>query len=491
MTRSISVLEVSDPALWERLEAELPLEGLLGEQLSPTRRVALPAFEKQALPQLQGRVLVRYARRDPASLQQHQGELLAAIGRLPPRTRAVLHSAQRHALDGVVVGIHAWDPILDAHHVRALHGAALIRAEGLGEGEHTVGRYHLDPDLPPPPEVAYDFAEAAMDETEDLSPPGPGLAGILHDAASLAAALDAVAPRRTHKGSLGKVDARNLGRRLADPSLAEDGAFEAHPRWGLALRALEALGAVSMDPFTRTLQLDLGLDQTLSGETTDAIERFVHKLLDRDLHPLVPALRAALRAAGGGAVDQVIFLDLLREQHRDVLFPAWEREGQPVYPMLEDERGRRYDDDGWELVETRLVDRALRLLARVGLVRRADGVFAATEDGRHWAESHDGPHPPIWVSSDLEIIVPPGALTAWERFQIERLSTCRSRDVTDRYRLDRDGLRRWLAGHDLDEALDLLRRRAPGLPPNVVETLQSWDRAARQIVLTRGQLVED
>ena len=63
--------------------------------------------------------------------------------------------------------------------------------------------------------------------------------------------------------------------------------------------------------------------------------------------------------------------------------------------------------------------------------------------------------------------------------------------MTDRYRLDRDGLRRWLAGHDLAEALDLLRRRAPGLPPNVVETLQSWDRAARQIVLTRGQLVED
>jgi hypothetical protein len=159
--------------------------------------------------------------------------------------------------------------------------------------------------------------------------------------------------------------------------------------------------------------------------------------------------------------------------------------------MLPGENPRVYDDDGWDAVEDRALDRALRRLSKIGLVRRADGVFAATPDGRAWAEATDGPRPPIWVSGDLEVIVPPGALTPGERFQLERLSRCLSRDVTDRLRIEQAGLRRWLSTHDVDEVLDMLRKRAPGLPAGVVDHLRAWDRSARQVVLTRGVLLTD
>ena len=147
--------------------------------------------------------------------------------------------------------------------------------------------------------------------------------------------------------------------------------------------------------------------------------------------------------------------------------------------------------DPVDRVEARALDRALRRLQRIGLVRRAPGVFAATVDGRQWAAAHDGPHPPIWVSSDLEIIVPPAAVTAWERFQLERLCSCLSRDVTDRYRLERAGLRKWLETHDVEEAVAVLLRRAPGVPRGVVDTLRAWARGELQVVLTHGIIVDD
>ena len=62
--------------------------------------------------------------------------------------------------------------------------------------------------------------------------------------------------------------------------------------------------------------------------------------------------------------------------------------------------------------------------------------------------------------------------------------------MTDRLRIEQDGLRRWLATHDVDEVLDMLRKRAPGLPAGVVDHLRAWDRSARQVVLTRGVLIE-
>ncbi|MEC7949360.1 MAG: hypothetical protein VX265_17465, partial [Myxococcota bacterium] len=453
----------------------------------PCRRVALPSFEKTVLPTLGDRVLVRFARRDASAVAADRAARADAIARLPGRARRVLTSAQRHALDGMVVGLHAWDPLADADAVRALHGAGLLQP--IHGDPPITGRYRVDPDLPDPPRVEYDFSEAVMPETDDLAAGTAGPARMLEDAAALAAAIDRDPPRRTHNDTLSKTDVKRLARRLGAPDLPGIG-LERHPRWGLALRALEALGAVSMDPMERRLYLDLGLDRTLSGETSAAVNRFVHRVLDRDLHPAIPAIREALRQAGNQALDQMILSEELREQHRDVLFPRWHRQGLDLYPSLPGETPRMYDDDGWDAVEDKALDRALRRLSKIGLVRRAEGVVAATEDGRAWAEAFDTPRPPIWVSGDLEVIIPPGALTPGERFQLERLSRCLSRDVTDRLRIEQDGLRRWLSTHDLDEVLEMLSRRAPGLPAGVVDTLQAWDRSARRVVLTHGVLVD-
>ena len=99
------------------------------------------------------------------------------------------------------------------------------------------------------------------------------------------------------------------------------------------------------------------------------------------------------------------------------------------------------------------------------------------------------PVAPLWIGSDLELIVPPESVTPWERFQLERMSRCVMRDVVDRYILDQDGLSAWLSGHDLSEALDLLRRRSPGVPLVVEETLLGWERVALQVVITHGVLL--
>lgn len=475
--RSVSVLEVAEVSLWDLVDATAAEH--LGEWLDPLRRIAKPSFEEVA-PQLAGQgvpVLLRWARRDRAASPEDLAERLAA---LPAEPRRVLRSARHHALDGIVLGNHAWDPENDAQAVRVLVGAGLL--EPVYGDEPFSGRYHLHPDLAPD-SFDYDFADAVMEETDDLGEPKPGPVALLHDLASLAAAIEHVRPKRTAAGTVAKADAKRISTRLAVPDMDAD-------RWARAMRALEALHVVSTDPLSRELQLDLGLETTLSGETADAVDHLVHRLVERDLHSVLPAVRAALEAAGDGAVDELVFLELLREQHRDVVFPSWVRDGRKVYPVLGDERPRPYDADGFEHVETPMIGALLGRLVRLGLIRRAPGVFAGTADGRVWAGVTALHAPPVWVSSDLEILVPPDAITPWERFQIERLGRCLARDVVDRYRIERRSVETWLSTHDIDEALAVLRRRAPGIPASVEDTLRAWARSAMRVVLTRGVLLE-
>lgn len=485
--RAVSVLEVAHEGWWERLEALTDLHAHTVASDRPTARVVLPQSESSVLADLGDRVFVRYARRAPEAPAPRE-PLTDRIDTLAPSSRALLHRIQRLAVRGEVVGLQAWDPEREAEHVRPLLVLGLL--EALPGDPHGVGRHTVAPSLPRPPEVAYDFEEAVFDRPDDLAPPRPGPAGILQDAASLAAAVLHVEPKRIGSGDLSRTDSKRLGRWLGEPALVEGAPLEQHPRWGLALRALEALAAVSMDPMDRVLRVDLGLERTLEGTITEAVHRFVCAVLDRDLHPLLPAVRAALRDAGAGAVDEVVFLDELRLQHRDVVLPPWRRDGVAVYPHLPSEEVRLYDEAGWERVEVPAVHRALRRLARIGLIQRAPGVFAATPDGLQWAAARDAPRPPIWVGSDLEIIVPPHALTPGQRFSVERLGRCVSRDVTDRIRLERESVERWLAWHDVDEAVQILLERAPGVPRGVVEALEAWQSAVCQVVLTRGVLID-
>jgi hypothetical protein len=489
--RAVSVLSVAGPAVWAELEALTPLAEHLGPALGPLEREVLPGFERELLPRLREgglEVLVRFARRGAAELEAAREDLALRIRDLPDPARSVLHSAQRHALGDEVLGVQAWDPEHDHGSVRDLFEAGLLQFLG---GEEIRGRYRLHPDLPPPPAVPYDFAEAVMPPTEDLSPPGPGAVALLHDVAALAAAVAHVQPRNTLAGALTRADGRRLGRRLGVAALAADGKLAAHERWARALRALEALGVVSTDPFTRETSLDLGLERTLAGSAQDAVDRLVDRLVDRDLRVGLPAVRAALRQAEDQAVDELIFLELLRDQHRDLIFPQWTRRGVAIYPLLDGERVVPFDEVGWEAIEARMIPRLLRRLERLGLLRLATGVFAATDDGRRWALGDEQLGSPVWISSDLELIVPPDAVTPWERFQLERLGRCLSRDVVDRYRLEREGLAQWLSTHDLSEALELLARRCPAVPDTVENTLRAWEAAATRAVLTHGVIVGD
>ncbi|HHO49881.1 MAG TPA: hypothetical protein ENK18_03185, partial [Deltaproteobacteria bacterium] len=409
--RAVSVLEVSDAGVWQELEALIPLDDHLGEALSPLRRVTTPSFEREALPALQrggAVVLVRNARRSVETQRGARAHLADEIAGLSLAARSLLFAAQRYATDHLVLGAQVWDPGGDAPSVRELLSAQLIEPLADDEAPDWAGRYHLHPDLPPPPPLAWDLEEAVMEETDDLQE-GPGSpVALLHDLAALAAAIGHLSPRRTHANTLSKADARRLGQRLADEELACDGQLEPHPRWGRALLSLELLGAVCMDPVSRRLSLDLGLEGVLAGSTSLALDRLVHRLVDPDLRVALPAVHAALVQAGPGAVDEVVFLDLVREQHRDLLFRPWLRRGAALYPTLGDNVLRMFDDAGFDAVEAPMIQALLRRLHLLGLIRRAPGVFAASPDGRVWAGIEAGPMPPIWISSDLEVVVPPG-----------------------------------------------------------------------------------
>ncbi len=474
------MLEVAEPKVWTELEATAMLDGHLGEALGPTRRVAFPSFHDEALPLLTAAgitVLVRDARNGaglPAA-----GPVRSELEHLSRQALAVLHRAQRHATDDVRVGPHAWDPEADAAALRELQGAGVLH-HATGTGRWTLAR-----GLPPPPALEMEVGDALMPPTDDLADGRTGPVALLHDLASLAAAIDHNTPARTHAGTIARADVRRLAARLASDTLRRGAGLEADARWARALRGLEALGMVTMDPIERTLHVDLGLDDTLAGDTPDAIDRLLHRLADPDLRPGLPIVRSTLLAAGADAIDEIVWRELVRDHHRDVLIVPRRRGGGLVYPDEE----TRFDDAGWEQVEGRMWDRLLDLLERLGVVRRAPGVFAATDDGRRWAGVRIHPPPPVWVSSDLQVIVPPDGVTPWERFQLERLGRCLRRDVVDVYVLERAGLVAWLRWHDLDEALALLARRSPAVPPAVVEALTTWARQAMRVVLTRGVLL--
>jgi hypothetical protein len=483
--RTTALLEVADPATWDELAAVVPLEQHTVEVLSPSQRRVDAAFGREAVPALSARgvpVLVRFARRSAGQADDDTAEVARTVAALSGRARRLLHTVQRHAIDGrVLTTAFDQDELVGEPAVlRELLGAGLIERHGSEDDPEDALRLLLHPDLPAPPEVPYDLEDAVMESPDDLEPPTPGPVPLLHDLAALAAAIDAERPKRTLQGSLAAADTRRLARRLAVPI---DGRLEDDPRWGRALRALEALGVVSADFVSRELALDLGLERVLAGTTEDAVDRLVHRLVEPDLRSAIPAVRAALRQAGEGAVDDVVFLELLFEQHRDVLFTPWDRGAEQTYPG---EGLRAFDREGWDRIEVPLVHKLLKRLARLGVVRLAPGVFAATADGRRWARATGQPLPPVWVSSDLEVVVPPDGLTPWERFQLERLGRCLGRDVVDRYRLEREALAGWLRVHTVDEALELLARRCPALPATAAETLRAWGRSASRVVLTHG-----
>jgi hypothetical protein len=486
--RAVDVLEVERPELFDALAAVVPLDDYVTEVRSPTERVVKPtllADHGEALRRAGLPVLVKAHRRAPEAADRARHHLADLIDGLAPRAQRLLHRAQRQARQGRVLGSRVWDPMFAGAEVRSLLGAGLIEALP-HDGELLEGPFALHPDLPAPPEVDYDMSEAAMERVDDLSEPGPSLVALLHDLASLAAALSHHAPRRTLAGPLDKSTTKKLAKRLGDEAMARSGDFAGTPRWVRALRVLELLGAASTHPVTRQVHLEPGLETVLEGSTPMAIDRLVRLLIDADLQPALAAVRAALVAAGEGAVDEMIFAEELMAQHRDVLHAPWHRDGVEVYPAGGESVLIPFDDEGWERIEARQLDALLVRLERLGVVVRAEGVFAATPDGAVWASGQEAPMPPLWVSSDLGMTVPPGSLTPWERSQLEQLGRCTRRDVVDTYVLDRKGLVRWLRSHEVDEALALLSRRCPGLPGTVSDTLRDWARSAERVVLRVG-----
>ncbi|HMV68899.1 MAG TPA: hypothetical protein PKA64_18770, partial [Myxococcota bacterium] len=197
--RAVSILEVAEPAVWAELEVVVPdLDAHVAEVLDDRRRVMRASFDRVALPALRDRVLVRHARREVSEeVRAHRADEVAA---LTSERRRVLIAAQRHALDGVVIGRQAWDPLHDAGSVRWLVGAGML-APTSDDVAPYEGRYAVDPDLPPPPEVAYDLGDAVMDAPDDLAPATAGVVQLLHDMASLAAALEHVPAKVTHQGT--------------------------------------------------------------------------------------------------------------------------------------------------------------------------------------------------------------------------------------------------------------------------------------------------
>lgn len=469
--RAVLVLEVAEPATWAAVRAAIDLDAhVLRWRDARTCEVG-PGF-RSVLPALAARGLAPLVVSERRLRADDPGAGLPAA-ELPVAARELLHRAQRHAVDGRFLPGHVTDPEREGDGLRALLGAGWIRVD---PAEPAWLRLH--PALPPPPPLAFDPTDALLPRPDDLGAPQPGPLQLLHDAASLAAAIRAVGPRRTLAGPLSKADEKRLATHLG---VAGD--VERSARWGRALRALEALRAVSVDPVTRELHLDLGLEEILQGEPADAVDALLRRLVEPDQRPLLELVRTTLAAAGGDAVDDVVFAELVREQQRTAAFWPWRRDGGAVYPEHPE---LPFDDDGFGRVEGRLLRDLLARLAKLGVVVTAPGAFAATEDGARWAGVAVAKPPPVWVTGDLEVVVPPDAVTPWERFQLERLGRCLGRDTVDRYRLERGLLLAWLETHDVEEALDWLQRRAPALPGGVRDTLRGWARAARRLVLREG-----
>lgn len=407
---------------------------------------------------------------DPARIPER-------LARLSPRALRLLHRVQRRARDGVALGGRCWDPHGEARAISALLEAELIELSG----DDWLGLVRLAPGLPPPPPVPYDFEEALMPPPDDLEAPTLDLLAVEGDLAALAAAFAAHPPRRTLAGTLDVATLKRVGSVLADPGLAERGRMDAaDPRWARALRLLELLDLVEQGEIDRLLRPAPSLREALDRPVAARMHALLCHAVDPDLHPLLAPLRAALRQADDQAVDEVIFLDLLAEQHRDVLNAPWGQVGVRLYPQLPGEPPLPYTRETFDLVEAPSFAEVQERATLLGLLRAAPGVFAATAAGRAWAELPPAaPTPRLILSPDREILAPPGALEPWDRYLFEQLAPAAQRDVVDRHRLSKPALSRWLRRWTLEDALELLRAHAAhGVPPNVEQTLASWARAA-------------
>lgn len=483
--RVVSVLSVSHPAVWSEVESVVPLAPFTEGVLDATRRIVGPEFARDAAPVLTKRgltPLIRFARRAPVPDASPE-----PAAPLPRAVAAFWGHVWRHQQAGQALGSRVWDPEGDAPLVDALVGAGLI-VPIAGEAPPRAGEYRVVG--PAPAEPPFDPSDAVMPAPDDLDAPPHGAVALLHDMASLAAALLHHPVRMTHAGTPDVAAARRVGARLASPILAERGKLADDPRWDRAMRGLSLLGAVRTEPIERSLLLDPHLEEMLAGTVGDAADRLVRRLVEPDLHPLLPLVRAALAAAAGQALDEVVLADLVFEQAREVLYRPWRRDGVVWYPFPHGDPTRPFDRDGFDALEARHLRDVLRVLHRLGLIRRSPGVIAPTHDGLSWAGVDLTEHAPIWIGSDLELIVPPESVTPWERFQIERLAVCLARDVVDRYRLDRRGVAQWLATHEIDEALGLLDRRARAVPSTVRESLRAWADGALRLVLTHGVVLD-
>lgn len=384
---------------------------------------------------------------------------------------------QRRARGRDALGGRSWDPHAEASAISALIEAELIEITG----DDWLGTLRLAEDLPPPPPVPYDFEEALMPPTEDLEQPGPRLDAVLGDVAALAAAFAAHPPRRTLAGSLDVATMKRVGRLLADPGLTERGRLQdGDPRWLRALRLAELLGLVEQHEIDRQLRPTPALREALERPMAERYDDLLRRGTDPDLHPLLPPLRAALRQADTQAVDELIFLELLAAQHRDVLHSPWGQIGVRLYPQLPGELPLPYTDEAFAWIEGQAFEAVRDRAARLGLLRIAPGVFAATAAGRAWAGLPPVQAPPkLVLSPNLELLAPPGALPPWDRYRFEQLAPAVQRDVVDRHRVTRRSVRQWLQRWTIDDGLALLETHAAhGVPDNVSTTLRSWARAA-------------
>ncbi|MFT4621591.1 MAG: hypothetical protein ACI8PZ_000243 [Myxococcota bacterium] len=488
---SVSVLEVQDPSVWVELEAVSPLAAHVEASLSPTRRVVRRSFAREVLPVLRRRgvpVLVRFARAETIE-PQPRADLSTSLRGLPHAASALLHRVQRRARAGRVLGTTAWDPVGEASSVDGLVRAGLLAALP-SDAPPRHGPYLLHPDLPPPPPITYDFTDAVFELPDDLEPEPPCPDALLTAIAALAAGLTAVPVNRTLAGPLAVSALRKLAKRLALPGADRSGRLEdAGALWVRAWALAEGVGLFGLDDVGRWITVEPGLDGFLAGDASARLDRLVRRVLDPDLHPLLPAIQAALRQSGGAALDDVVWLELLCEQHRDVLFSPWGQVGRPGYPASSQDALVPYDDDRFALLEGRLADEALRVCARVGLIRLAPGAFAPTPAGLAWSGGPEPARASVWVTSDLEVIVPPGALTPSDRYSLEQFARCTSRDVVDRFRLERSTLADWLRTDDVAAAIALLEAHAAAVPASATAALRTWARSLARVVLVHGVLL--
>ncbi|MEY3211105.1 MAG: hypothetical protein RIT28_1586 [Pseudomonadota bacterium] len=472
--------------MWASLEALAPVRAHTLAELDPCLRhvgVRLKGPLERAL-KARGESLRVRALAPEEPTETEAAPARRALDDLPPKLLAVLTRALRLAEEGVFLGTRAWDPHGEARAVDTLVNVGLITALD-DERLPRWGRYRLAPGLPEPAPVAYAFEDAVMPPPPDLAQRGPSLLALEQDVAVFLAGVAAAGLRRTVDGHPDVAGARRLGRRLMDPNLSRDGRLtHASPRWQLAARVVEALGLWECDPLSRALLPAQRVQRLLSQGPSARFDGLARRVVEQDARPLIPALRAALRAAGDEAIDEVVLRALLAEQHRDLLFAPWGQVGARFYPCPPEATPILYDDDGFDEVEGPLLSRAIDALARLGLVTRAPGVFAATAEGRVWAGlDPTGPTPRLLLSADLELVVPPGALPPWERLLIELATSPVSRDVVDRLRLGRAELERALGFVPLTTLLAVLESRVGHrLPPSVVEALQLWARPWERIV---------